>query len=87
MRNLFKKRKKAKIHQDVIISDQRVDDILTPDEISDTIEYFEKRKDMISKMIKSTENSYPPSQPEDLVDPSIWKPEYWNWFLNNKSDD
>jgi hypothetical protein len=59
-----------------------VEDVLSIEQARRANEYYINHKGMIDKMIKTTKKSYEPSQPEDLVDPSIWKAEYWRWFFN-----
>ena len=62
-----------------------VNDILNISQINRVILFYEKHKDWVDNLIKNTEKEYPPSQPEDKYDPSIWKGEYWKWFFNYKT--
>jgi len=77
--NLFKK--------EVINPEDRlpriaVEDVLNDKQIERANIYYSKHRKHVNKIMSETNKAFEPSQPEDLVDPSIWKPEYWRWFFN-----
>ena len=63
------------------ISEDKPTDILSVRQIQRVLNFYDDHKEMVDKMMTETDKSFPPSQPEDKVDPSIWKPGYWNWFM------
>lgn len=59
-----------------------IDKVLNEDQVEGVLTYYAKRKDFVDKIMGETNKAYEPSQIEDKINPSIWKPEYWNWFFD-----
>ena len=61
----------------------KIVDVLSPSQISRVEEYYKLHKDHVDKMMDNEEIMYEPSESLDKNDPSLWKPQYWNWYFNN----
>jgi hypothetical protein len=73
-----------KVKKDDIIerhNDEQMIDVLTIEQISNTIKWYNRHKDHVDKMVAEAEKAYAPSLFEDKDDHMLWKAEYWKWFL------
>ena len=75
--------KKGKTHPLVKGTEKllEVDEVLNNERIARAFLYYRKHKEYVHRIMQETGRAFEPSQPEDLADPSIWKPGYWRWFL------
>lgn len=47
--------------------------------------WYNLHVDHITNLIKNIKTGYPPTLTEDIINPWLWKPEHWRWFINNKT--
>lgn len=40
-------------------------------------------KDHVNKKYAAATSGYPPSETEDMNNPSLWKCEHWKWYVDN----
>ena len=61
-------------------NDKFIHDVLTDEQIINTLDWYEKHKLHIKNLITCLDK-FPPTLNEDKRDCRIWKPEYWKWFV------
>lgn len=60
---------------------QKLKDVLTKEQTHKALEYYHYHINHVNKITEETDKIYEPSDIEDKNNPSIWKGEYWNWFI------
>ena len=48
--------------------------------------WYKDHKEHVDKLIVSCNGGYKPSS-EDIIEPALWKPSHWKWFLNSEYSD
>ena len=61
-----------------------ITDVLSPSQIDKVEEYYRLHEDRVDKMMENEEVMCEPSENLDKNDPSLWKPQYWNWYFKDR---
>jgi len=56
------------------------EEILTPEQIENALKWYGEHRNHVNSLVKGV-SKFPPSLNEDKRDCRLWKPQYWNWFL------
>jgi hypothetical protein len=46
-------------------------------------EFYSKHKEHVDRLVKAAKRSYPPTDPIDKRNPTLWKGEHWKHYLEN----
>ena len=80
IRNLFKGRKQQCNIPDVSGMYATPEEILTGRQIQEAEIWYYKHRNHVNSIVNG-KSKFPPTDIEDKNEPSLWKPEHWNWFL------
>ena len=56
------------------------EEILTGMQIQEAEIWYYKHRNHVNSLVNG-KAKFPPTTQEDKNEPSLWKPEHWNWFL------
>ena len=65
---------------DIIEKCEAPEEILTGRQMQEAEIWYYKHRNYVSSIVND-KSKFPPTDNEDKNEPSLWKPEHWNWFL------
>lgn len=43
--------------------------------------WYRDHHEHVTKMVQTVDKFYAPTELYDIINPAVWKPEYWKWFV------
>jgi hypothetical protein len=79
---IFKQFGLSKSKNQQLVNTTKPEDVLSGHQQQIVEIWYYKHRHYVHKLVASATTKCPPTLKEDKDDPSLWKAEHWNWFLD-----